>query len=113
VQCGNDRHLAELNLFERAMPQARMRYSLRNVAILQFRQIKTGREVFTLAREEHGMDTARQRREELLDANDGVVIERVAFLRAIEPQDCDRTFSLGDKGGRKPDCQPLFHHSTS
>jgi hypothetical protein len=74
-----------------------MRYSLRNVAILQFRQIKTGREVFTLAREEHGMDTVRQRREELLDANDGVVIEGVAFLRAIELQHCHASMPLGGK----------------
>jgi hypothetical protein len=77
-----------------------MRYSLRNIAILQFGQIKTGGKMFALAREEDGMDVARQRREELLDTDDCLVIEGVAFLRAIELQHGHASMLFRGKRGR-------------
>src|SRR5262245_7158849 len=88
-----------------------MGYSLRNVAILQFRQIKTGGEVFALARDEDGMDVARQRREKLLDANNCPVIEGVAFLRSIELQHRNASMAFGDERGWQVWGKALRRHS--
>src|SRR5262245_21525915 len=111
VQSRDDRHLAELNFFECAMPQARVGYSLRNVALLKLRQIKTGREVFALARNQHGADPGRRRGEKLLDANDCLVVEGIAFLRAIKLQHNDAAMPFGGKRGRQLRDKVFGRHS--
>src|SRR5262245_59673601 len=111
VQHCDDRHLAKLNLLECTMPQARVDYSLRNVAFLKLRQIKTGREVFALARNQHGADPARQRREKLLDSNDCLVVEGIAFLRAIKLQHSHAAMPFGGKRGRQLRGKVFGRHS--
>ena len=84
-----------------------------NVAFLQFGQVETGREILTFACEQHGADAVRQRGEELLDADDRLVIKCVALVWAVEPQNGNRLLPLGNERGREPDRKPLCHHSTS
>ncbi len=60
VQDGDGRHLAELNLLERSMPQVGMRNALRNVALLQFGEIQASGEMLALARDQHRADALRQ-----------------------------------------------------
>ena len=56
--------------------------------------------MLAFAREQHGADVIRQRREELFDADDRLVIERVAFVRAVELQHGDTAVPLRGKRGR-------------
>ena len=81
VQHGDHRHLAELDLLEGAMPEPGMGDALRDVALLQFAQVEAGGEMLAFAGEQHGADVVGQRGEESFDAEDGLVVERVALVR--------------------------------
>ena len=61
MQHRNDRHLAELDFLEGAMPQTGMGDALRDIAFLQFGQIEAGGEMLALTHEQHGADAIRQR----------------------------------------------------
>ncbi len=87
--------------------------TLSDIALLQLRQIETRGEMLSLAGNQDGADTIGRRRKKLLDADDRLVVERVALLRAVQPQDGDRAVALGDERGWKPDCKTFRHHCTS
>ena len=88
--------------------------ALLDVALFQFAQIEAGGKMLALAGEQHGADAVGQRREEGLDAEDGLVIQRVALLRALEPQDGDVALPLGGERSRQRHVEPVGrHHSTS
>ncbi len=86
VQDRHDRHLAELDLLEHAMPAARMFDGLGEVALGQFVQVEAGGKMIALAVQHDGFHLRRQFLEEELEAGDGVVVERVALLRARQAQ---------------------------
>ncbi len=77
--------------------------ALRDVALLQFAQVEAGGEMLAFAMQQHGADAVGQRREEGLDADDGLVVERVALFRAREFQDRDRALPLGGERSRQID----------
>ena len=85
--------------------------ALGDVALFQFRQVETGGEMLALAGEQHRADAVRQRGEELLDADDRLVVERVAFLRPIELQHGDAAVPLGGKRGGQMRGKDLRRHS--
>ncbi len=95
VQCRDHRRLAELDLVEGAVPHLRMRDALRQVALFEFGEIEPGGEMLAVTGEQHGADAVRQRGEERVDAVHGVVVERVALVFALEPQDGDGALPLG------------------
>ena len=64
VQHGDDRHRAELDALERAMPGARMLDAGEGVALGQFGQIEPGAEMIAFAGQHDGADIVRQRSEE-------------------------------------------------
>src|SRR6478752_1423952 len=69
--------------------------------------------MLAFAQQQHRGDLAGQRGEELFQSDDCLVIERVAFVRTVKPQDSDGAFSLGNERRRELDREPLCHHSTS
>ena len=88
--------------------------ALLDVALFQLAQIEAGGKMLAFACEQHGADAVGQRREEGLDADDGLVVERVALVRPLEPQDGDRALPLGGKRSRQCHIEPVVrHHSTS
>ena len=95
VQHRDDRHAAELDALEGAMPGPRMLDAGEGVALGQFGQIEPGAEMLALAGEHDGADVLRQRAEESLDAAHGRIVERVALLARDEPQHRDRAVALG------------------
>ena len=101
VQHGDDRHLAELDGFERAMPGSRVLDAGIDVALGQLGEIEPGAEMLALRGHDDGADIVRQRCEETADAAHRLVVERVAFCRAIEPQHGDRAMPLGLQGRRQ------------
>ena len=66
-----------------------MRDALRDVALLQLREIEPGGEMLAFGRQQHASHAFRRRAEKCLDAGNGAVVERVALLRPVEPQDRD------------------------
>src|SRR6478609_785194 len=89
VQHSNDRHLAELDRVEHAVPHPRMQDAFSDVALGQFTEIKAGGKMLPGAVEHHDLDVLRQRLEEGLNAENGGVIERVSLLRSSQAQDRD------------------------
>ena len=75
--------------------------ALLDVALFQFAQVETGGKMLALAGEQHGADIGRQRGEESLDADDGFVVQRIALVRPLEPQDGDVALPLCSKRGRQ------------
>jgi hypothetical protein len=69
--------------------------------------------MLAFACEQYRTDAIRQRCEEVLDADDGLIVERVALLRPVETQNTDRSLPLSNERGRKANCKPLCHYSTS
>ena len=51
--------------------------------------------------------------EELLNSDNGLIVERIALLRPVKSQNGDRALALRNEGRRKPDCKTLRHYSTS
>ena len=90
-----------------------MRDALRDVALLQFGEIQAGREMLALSGDQHGANAVRQRREELLNPDNRLIVERIALLRPVKSQNGDRALALRNEGRRKPDCKTLRHYSTS
>jgi hypothetical protein len=70
---------------------------LRHVALAQFRQVEAGGKMLAFTREQDSADALRKRCEELFYSNDRFVIEGIAFVRAVETQNGDCAFSLGNK----------------
>src|SRR5579875_229294 len=101
MQNGDDRRPAELDLVERAMPETRMGDALGHVAFLEFKQIESGGEIFADSGEHHGGDTIRQRGEKNVEPVHDLVVERVALVGTIEPQDGDVPLAFHQKRGRK------------
>src|ERR1039458_191301 len=87
MQNRHHRHLAELDLVEGAVPEPGMGDALLDVALFQLAQVEPGGKMLALADEQHGADAVGQRREEGLDADDGLIVQRTALVRALEPQD--------------------------
>ena len=69
----------------------------RDVAFAQFGQIEAGGEMLAFAEQQHGADPFGQRGEELLYSDDCFVVERVAFMRPVEPQNGDGAIPFGDE----------------
>jgi hypothetical protein len=111
MQYCNHRHFAELNLVEGPVPETRMGNALSDVSLFQFRQVEARREMLTVARDQHGADVLRQRCEELLDADDRLVIERIALLRPIEFQHGHAAMPFGGKRCRQLRGEALGRHS--
>src|SRR5262245_11612193 len=82
VQHRHHRSLAELDALEGAMPAARMRDALRDVAGGELAKIEARAEMIALGGEHHGLDGVRQRGKECLDAEHGRVVDGVALCRA-------------------------------
>jgi len=112
MQHRNHWHFAKLNLLKGAVPPPGMGDALRNVALFQFAEVEAGGKMLALAMQQHGADAVRQRRKEFLDADDGLVVERVAFLRTLETQDGDVALPLGGERGWEFHVERR-HHSTS
>ena len=53
--------------------------------------------MLAFAADDDGAGALRQVAEEGVDAGHHLVVERVAFLRAVQPQDRDRSLLLGGK----------------
>ena len=60
-----------------------------DVALFKLGEVQPGAEMLAVAGEHDGADIVRQRVEERLDALHGRVVERIAFLRAMQPQHGD------------------------
>src|SRR6185437_14401014 len=103
MQNSYGRHLAKLNFFERSVPEPGMCDTLGDIALFQLREIKAGGEMLTFSGDQHGTDAVRQRRKELLDPDNGLVVERVTLLRSVKPQNGNRTLTLRNERRRKPD----------
>ena len=101
MQHGDHRHLAELDLLEGAVPEPGMGDALGDVVLLEFAEIEAGGEMLALAMQQHGADAVRQRGEEGLDAENGLVVERIALVRTRQPQHGDLALPLGiERGGQ-------------
>ena len=70
---------------------------MRDVAFTQFRQIKACGEMLAFAEQQHGADPFGQRGEELLYSDDRFVVERIAFMRPVEPEDGDGAIPFCDE----------------
>ena len=68
--------------------------ALLDVALFQLAQVEPGGKMLALAMQQHGADAVGQRREECLDADDGLIVQRIALVRALEPQDGNRALPL-------------------
>jgi hypothetical protein len=101
VQHCDHRHFAELNGFEGAMPGPRMLDAGKNVALGKLGEIEAGAEMLAFAGEHDSADLVRQRREEGADAVHHLIVESIAFRRAIEPQHRDRAMTLRLQGRRQ------------
>ena len=67
--------------------------------------------MLAFAPDQHRADVVRQRCEELLDADDCLVVERIAFLRPIQLQHGHAAMPLGGKRGRQVCSKALGRHS--
>ena len=101
VQHRHHRSLAELDALEGAMPAARMRDALRDVAGGELAEIEAGAEMVALAGEHHGLDGVRQRGKERLDAEHGRVVDGVALFRARKEEHGDVAAALGLERARQ------------
>jgi len=67
--------------------------------------------MLAFAGEQHRADAVRQRCEELLDADDRLVVERIAFLRPIELEHGHAAILLGGKRSGQMRGKDLRRHS--
>jgi hypothetical protein len=96
--CDN-RHLTELDLVEHAVPEARVANGLFNAVRAQVGEVEAGREMIAVPVQHHRLHAFGQVVEERLDAEHGLVIERVALLGPVEPQDRDVAARFGVQRG--------------
>ena len=108
VHHGDDRHAAELDLVEDAVPDARMRDAFLGREHLQLGEVEAGGEMLALGVEHHGLHARGQRLEERLEPEHGRVVERIALLGAREREDRDRAAPLGLQGFRQLDPCAMF-----
>ena len=94
MQRRHHRDPAEFDALEGAMPRARMRDPGRDVALGQLGEIEPGAEMLAFAVKHDGLDVIRNGGEEIFDAPDGGVVERVALVRARQAQDADSAVPL-------------------
>ena len=97
VEDGDDGHFPELNAVEGTMPEPRMLDAGEDVALLEFRQVEPGAEMLAVAGQDNSADVIRQGGEERLHSRHRRVVERVAFLRAMQPQHRNFAAPLGAK----------------
>ena len=64
-----------------------MSHCLFDVVLSQFGEVETSRKVIAIAMQDNGLDVPRQRIKQRFKAEDGIVVECVAFLRTVEPDD--------------------------
>src|SRR5579871_1876115 len=95
------RRPAELYALESAMPGPRMRNPGRDVALCEFGEIEPGAEMLALAVDDDGFDVVGDGREEVLNALNGGVVQRVALVRATQAEDANRAVLLEVERGRK------------
>src|SRR5664280_2378897 len=105
MQYGDHRHLAKLNFLEGAVPEPGMGDALLDVALFQLAQVEAGGEMLALAMQKYGADAVGQRREECFEADDGLVVQRIALARPLEPQDGDVALPLGVQRSRQCDVE--------
>ncbi len=74
-----------------------MRDSLRHVALLKLVKVEPGGKILAFGHEQHRADVIGQRGKEAVDAANGLVVERVAFVLPFEPQNRHRALPLGAK----------------
>ena len=110
VQHGDHRHLAELNALEGAVPGARMRDAAEHVALFQLGEVEAGAEMLAVAGQHHGANFGRQGVEERHHALHQRVVERIALLGPMQPQDRDRAALLGAERRRKIDGVQIGTH---
>ncbi len=72
-----------------------------HVALFQLGEIEAGAEMFAIAGDHDRADFRRQGVEERHHALHQRVVERIALLGAVQPQDRDRAAPFGVKGRRK------------
>src|SRR5690606_20500219 len=111
VQDGDDRHLAEFDLLEDAMPAARMLDRFGEVALGQFIEVEAGGEMLALAVQHDALHRRRQRAEEDFDAGHRVVVEGIALLRARQAQHRHLAAQLGMERSRQIARQVLLARS--
>ena len=107
---GDDRHAAELDLVEDAVPDGRMRNALFGAQHFQLGQIEAGGEMLAFGVQHDGFHARGQRVEERLDAEHGRVVQRIALLGTRQGQDRDRAAPLHLQGFRQL-ARPLRHVS--
>ena len=78
-----------------------MLHAGKNVALGELGEIEAGAEMLAFAGQHDGADVVRQRREEGVDAVHHLIVERIAFGGAIEPQHRDRAVALRLQGRRQ------------
>jgi hypothetical protein len=98
---GHNRHPAELDMFESAVPAARMSDASGDIALAQFGEIEPGTEMLALAVENDGFDAIRHGRKKLFDSRDGIVIQRIALVWARQTQNADSAALLELQRRRK------------
>ena len=73
----------------------------KDVALFKLGEVKPGAEMVAVAGQDDGTNIVRQRVEERRHALYGCVVQRVAFLRAMQPQHGDGAAPLGAKRRRQ------------
>src|SRR5690242_8695426 len=80
------------------------------VTLFQLGEIEAGAEMLAVAGEHDRADVRRQRLEERYHALHQRVVQRIALLGAMQPEDRDRAALLDAKGRRKIGAQFRTHH---
>ena len=101
VHHGDDGNLPKLDLIEDAMPQAGVPDRLFDVVRTQIGQVEAGRKVVAIAVQHHRLHALGQMIEKRLDPEHRLIVERVALLGPVEPEDGDVPARLGvERGGQ-------------
>ncbi len=78
-----------------------MRDAGKSIALGKLGQIEAGGKMLAFAGQNDGADPLRQRREEGFDAGHHAIVERIAFVGAVEPQHRDRAMPFRPQSRRQ------------
>jgi hypothetical protein len=106
---GDHGRRSELHLVQRLVPHARMMHAVDHVALAKLRQVETRAEVVSCPVQDDGAHVARERREELADAHDRCIVERIALRGPVDPQDRDLAVARGVERGNGLQCRHDAH----
>ena len=101
VHDSDDRHAAEFDLLECLMPGAGVEHALGHAVQFEFGKVETGGEVIARTMQHDGLDLFRQAGKERFQPGYDFVVERIALLRTVEPQNGNIALLFGMQGGRK------------